>query len=207
MKLFTAALLAVLSVAARQAGATILYDQTVGATGGLIPSSWWTPDGYDADTYAYDNFSLKTNSSVTDVYWRGGNIFGIPAAVQSFTIRFYRSIAGGSQPLIVSLPPDETPASYLQGFDVDITQAPSIPVKGTSLSEYHFHLPTPLLLKGRTTYWIKIEAAIAGYPSWGLAAGTHGDGSHITYYTGGPYFLRGPGDTAFRLTGKVLPTT
>ena len=206
MKLKSLLLVCGLASLASYSKAVVLYDQTVGATGGFISSSWWSPDGYDADTYTYDDFSFAKKSALTDVYWRGTNAYGPNNAVQSFSVRFYASIAGGSQPRIVALPPDETAANYLAGFSALATRIPAVVVKGTPFLEYHLHLAHPLAFSAHTTYWIKIEATMLGYPGWGLAAGTKGNGRHITYYTGGPYFLAGPGDTDFRLVGNIIPT-
>lgn len=184
------------------AQASILYDQTVGATSGLVSSSWVSPDGTDADTYAYDNFQLAADSKVKDIYWRGGFGLGIGGTVDSFTVRFYSSITGGSQPLITALPTEEKAANYLAGYSIQGDAEQSLDGSG-SFFNYHFTLPSELSLSGGTPYWIKIEAAQSSYPNWGLIAGTNGDGGHITYYTGLFKFLRAPGDSAFRLEGAT----
>lgn len=160
-----------------------------------------SPDGTDADMYPYDDFHLAAASTVTDVTWRGSD--AAAGNVSSFTIRFYNSLAGGSQPVITALPTEEKASDYLKGYSLSLAEANRTAIGSTGVFEYHYHLPTSLSLLGGTPYWIKIEAAANGYGGWGLTNGTNGNGNHITYYTGGPYFLRAGGDTAFKLSGTT----
>ena len=45
-------------------------------SGVLIQSSWLPPDGSDADFYAYDDFTLGSSQTITEVTWRGGYFHG-----------------------------------------------------------------------------------------------------------------------------------
>ncbi len=193
-------LAAATSLSAFGFGQTILYDKMTGATGGIIQSAWWEPNGTDYDVYTWDDFTLTANSTVNEVYWRGAG----PDGISGFSIRFYESIGGGSQPKITALPENETPADYLKGYDVSgIAGATAVP--GTSLFEYHYSLPTSLTLQGNTKYWVKVTANMTTFPFWGMATSTSalGDGRNFRYFTGGPYFLPGNGDTAFQLRGTT----
>ncbi len=160
--------------------------------------AWLPPNGFDADTYSYDNFLLANDSTINEVWWVGGG-----AAPSLFTVRFYTGLASAPdyQPTITALPESETAADYLKGYTF-AGNANETAIQGSSLFQYHVTLPETLSLSGNTVYWIKIEADIAGYPSWGVAMSSHGrDARHITYFTGGPYFLAGSGSEAFQLLG------
>jgi hypothetical protein len=193
----------VLGAASASFGQTVLYDKMTGASNGIITSSWWDPNGSDYDTYTWDDFQFNSVSTINEVRWRGGNSTTGPGGISGFTIRFYESIAGGSQPKITALPESETAADYLKGFNVSGT-ANETAVPGTSLFEYSYSLSTPLTLQANTKYWVKICADMNTFPFWGMATSTSnlGDGKCFRYFTGGPYFLNGSGDTAFQLRGS-----
>ncbi|MBS1727720.1 MAG: PEP-CTERM sorting domain-containing protein [Armatimonadetes bacterium] len=184
-------------------GQTILYDKMSNAySGNIIQSAWWSPDGSDYDVYTWDDFTLSADSTISEVWWRGGNAITGNGGISGFSIRFYESITGGFQPKITALPENETPADYLKGYDVSGT-ANETAIPGTILSEYHYALPTSLTLKANTKYWIKIVANMGTFPFWGPTQGTGAgsDGQCFRYFTGGPYFQYGSGDIAFQLRG------
>lgn len=180
----------------------VLFDQMTNPGAGTIASGFLFPDGSDADTHSYDNFLLAQNSAVTDVSWIGTDFPGL-----GFTIRFYQGLPASPdyQPLITALPDHEGPADYIKGFEVtdNAGKTPYGP-QGSGLFAYHYVLPTSLRLTGNTVYWIKIEGLGNSY--WGISTASHGrDSRHITYFTGGPYFLAGPGSEAFQLSGSLVP--
>ena len=190
--------LAALLVTTR-ADAGILFDQMTNFSSGTIASSWVSPDGSDEDTYAYDNFSLKSDSNVNEVKWVGGG-----GSVTGFTVRFYTGLASAPsyQPTITALPENETSADYLKGYTFSNADIKQTAIAGTSLFQYDAVLPTSLSLSGNTVYWIKIEADAVGYPFWGVATATNAiDSRHISYFTGLAKFLSGPGSEAFQLSG------
>jgi len=51
---------------------TIVYQQSPNPAGGLLQSSWWSPDDSDWDQWVWDNFTLAENRAITQVFWRGG---------------------------------------------------------------------------------------------------------------------------------------
>jgi len=178
------------------AHAAVVYTQPP-AGAGLLPSAWWTPNGSDYDQYAWDNFSISSNTPVTEVKWRGGSYYNSPTtSITGFTIAFYSSIAGNSQPNIATAPPL---ATYTVSGNPG--QTPAGIVGGVAMYDYDFVLPTPFQVTAGTVYWIQIEAAEAGIPDWCLAGGSGGDGSYFKQfaYVGDKYFLIGPGDAAFTL--------
>jgi hypothetical protein len=186
---------------ATSARADILFDQMTNPQSGVIASSWLPPDGFDADTYSYDNFLLPSRSSINEVWWIGG---GDP--ISGVTVRFYTGLAGAPdyQPTITALPENETSSDYLAGYAFS-GNANQTAIPGSSLYQYHVVLPTALTLPGNTVFWIKIEGdqAYQGQ-GWGVARASHGrDSRHISYFTGLAQFLPGSGSEAFQLRGSV----
>ncbi len=175
----------------------VVFEQPPVAGGGAtIPSSWVHPDGTDSDMYAYDDFTLSANQAITEVDWRGGYAYGgIYGGVTNFTITFYESIAGGSQPHINN---PQLPEIYLAHYNFGgIPTSTAVP--GTSLVDYQYVLPTPFQAAANTKYWIRIEAWQNGYPDWSLATGSGGDGRHFAFSTGAARFSYGAGDECFKL--------
>lgn len=174
------------------ANAAVVFTQPP-AGSGLLLSSWWTPNGSDYDRYVWDNFSLASSAPVTEVKWRGGFAYG-GGTLTGFTITFYASIVGNSQPNIV--------AGALTTYTVtgNAGQTAAGTFGGVAMYDYDFVLPTPFQAVAGTVYWIQIEAAEPGIPDWGLATGA-GDGVNFQQfaYVGEKYFSFGPGDAAFTL--------
>jgi hypothetical protein len=192
------------------AGAAVVFDQMTNySTTGFIVSSWFPPNGFDADTYSYDNFTLAANSTINEVRWVGGNALG-PAygSISGVTVRFYTGLASApnTQPTITALPENETSADYLKGYTFS-GNANETAIPGTSLFQYDVVLPTSLSLAGNTTYWIKIEGdSVNQFDGWGLAtAGQALDNYSINYVTGRASFLPASGSEAFQLLGTAVP--
>ena len=189
-------LLAAVSLLAHGASAAIVYEQPP-AGAGLLPSAWWSPNGSDYDQYAWDSFSLASSAPVTEVKWRGGFGYGnTPSSITGFTITFYSSIGGNSQPNIATAPPL---ATYTVAGNPGQTSAGT--VGGYPMYDYDFVLPTPFQAVAGTVYWIQIEASQAGIPDWCLAGGSGGNGSYFRQfaYVGDKFFTMGSGDAAFTL--------
>jgi hypothetical protein len=148
--------------------AAVVYTQPP-AGSGLLPSSWWTPNGSDYDQYAWDNFSVASNLPVTEVQWQGGFGYG-GGSVTGFTITFYSSIGGNSQPNLAAGPL----ATYTVNGNAG--QTPAGTGGGVPLYNYDFVLPAPFQATAGTVYWIQIEAAEPGIPDWCLVGGSDGDG-------------------------------
>ena len=106
--------IALLLLAAIPAQADVLYTQPPAASGVVLVSSRAYPNPSDSDIYVYDSFIPQTDAMISEVRWRGGYVNGAPYGhVVDFSVFFYESIAGGSEPL-VGRPEGETRRSFLR---------------------------------------------------------------------------------------------
>lgn len=181
-----------------------IFTQPIDPSGKLYLSARLEPDGSDFDQYIWDNFTLQSNETVTDIEWIGGYDplkFGMGGPVVDFTVAIYPSIAAGTEPA-VAFPPLVT---YQTGGDAGQT---SIGMVGTiEMYSYTFHLPVAFSASAGVKYWVHIKAFQNGSgPDWGLAAGTGGNMSHYRWGSGAggdSGFRTVPGDAAFSLLGPV----
>jgi len=198
-------------VGANSAAVTIgtLYEQPVDPNGKLLLSSWRDPDGSDNDQYVWDNFTIQSNETITEIDWFGVYDplrFGAGGPVIDFSVSIYPSIAAGTEPAIANPPL----VKYQTGGNAGETAIGS--AGGYTMYSYTFSLPTPLPVSAGVKYWVQIEAFQHGsIPDWCLAPGRGGDGSHFrrTGGAGGDILYRfAPGDAAFTLLGPVpdVPT-
>jgi hypothetical protein len=186
-----------------------LYNQPVDPNGKLLLSSWLDPDGSDNDQYIWDNFTLQSNETITEIDWFGVYDplrFGAGGPVIDFSVSIYPSIAAGTEPAIAN-PPLVRYQTAGNAGETSIGTA-----SGITLYGYTFSLPTPFPVSAGVKYWVQIEAYQHGsIPDWCLAPGAGGDGSHFrrTSGAGGDILYRSaPGDAAFTLLGPVpdVPT-
>ena len=164
--------------------AGVVFSYPPSPSGGLVASSWVDPNGTDADMYAYDDFTLASTTAITEVDWRGGYIYGAAYGhAFDFSITFYDSIAGGSQPLCTN---PQLPEIYLAYYMVGGTagETPAGVFGGTPMYDYRFVLPTPFQAVAGHKYWVRIEGFQPTYPDWALSVGTGGDGQHFNFSTG-----------------------
>jgi len=186
-----------------------IYNQPVDANGKLLLSSWLDPDGSDNDQYIWDNFTLQSNETITEIDWSGVYDplrFDAGGPVLDFSISIFPSIAAGTEPAIATPPL----VHYQTGGNAGET--PVGTVGGSTWYSYVFSLPTPFIASAGIRYWVQIEAFQHGsIPDWCLAAGAGADGSHFrrTSGAGGDVLYRSaPGDVAFTLLGPIpdVPT-
>jgi hypothetical protein len=164
----------------------------------LIPSSRVIPNGSDSDMYAYKDFTLGSDQTITEVDWRGGYVQNaVFGKALFFTVTFFDSIPGGSQPLVTR--PDAGNETSLAQYTTS-GNAGEAAVSGSNLYDYRFVLPTPFQASAGHTYWIRIEAMQGTYPDWAIAQGTGGNGRYYRFSTGAAQFsFSSGGDTAFTL--------
>jgi len=207
--------LVILCLVTVTAYAAVVYTQPPDATGTVLKSAWYPPDGLDGDAYVFDAFTLNANQAITEIHWRGGYTNFKSGAGESpvadFRISIYPSIAAGSQPDVTAKPLVQYPVGGNAG------EAPAGTFGGTPLYDYAFVLPTPFQAVAGTKYWLQIEASqgltptYSWPPDWGLAAATGGDGSYFRAITGGTngggtLYQSISGDAAFSLL-TAAPTT
>ena len=186
-----------------------IFNQPIDPSGKLFLSSWLDPDGSDFDQYIWDDFTLQSNETITEIQWYGGydplrNSMGGP--VVDFTVALYPSIAAGTEPAVAN-PPLVTYQTGGNASETTIGQ-----VNGIPMYAYAFSLPVSFTASAGVKYWVHIKAFQHGSgPDWGLAAGTGGNGSHYRWGSGSggdSGFRSIPGDAAFTLLGPVpdIPT-
>ncbi len=175
----------------------VVYIQPHDLSGTLYASS---SSSNDYDQFVWDDFTLPSTASITQLQWRGGYdpayaYYAHPVA--DFIIGIYdTSIA--NEPNVGSLPLVE----YQVGGNAGETAAGTF--GGIAMYDYRFDLPAPFQAQAGAKYWLQIEATQAGVPNWGLARGTGGTGTHFwasVNYAGGLSYRWGVGDTAFTLLG------
>lgn len=181
-----------------------LYDQPVDPSGKLLLSARLDPDGSDLDQYVWDNFTIPTNESITEINWYGVYDplrFGAGGPVVDFSISIFSSNIAGTEPAIANPPL----VHYQTEGNAGETAIGSI--NGAPLYMYAFSLPAPFYVTAGVKYWLQIEAFQHGTkPDWCLAAGFGGDESHFARMSGagGDIMYRTmPGDAAFTLLGPV----
>lgn len=183
-----------------------IFTQPVDPAGKLFQSSWLDPDGSDYDQYVWDNFTLQSDQSITEIDWSGGYDpakFGSGGAVLDFSVEIFGSSAAGLQPDVINPPLAQYQTGGKAG-EVSIGV-----VGGTPMYSYAFSLPTPFTATAGVKYWVQIEAFQHGAPDWGIAAGTGGNGSYFrkTASPGGDGLYQSmPGDSAFTLLGPTTDT-
>ena len=181
-----------------------MYSQPIDPGGRLLLSSWRDPDGSDFDQYVWDDFTLQSDRTITEIKWFGVYDplrLGAGGPVLDFSVSIYPSIAVGTEPHVAGPPLVE----YQTGGNAGETSIGLVGVH--TVYAYIFSLPTPFTASAGVKYWVQIEAIQHGStPDWCLAAGSGGDGRHYLRGAGagGDTMYRSvPGDAAFTLLGPI----
>lgn len=201
-----------LSLASATAHAAVVYSQAPSPAGGQFQSSWWSPISSDYDTFVWDNFSLNSNQSITQIQWTGGynpllTGYGAGQTPTSFTIQIWSSLDSG----VVALQPDLTNAQggggNLAQYTINGNAGETLTgnINGVATYSYSYTLNTPFAVTAGKNYWVSIVAAEPGIPTWGLSTGTGGDGKHFMYSYGQAQYFSVAGDTAFTLIAGAVP--
>ena len=178
-----------LLVATASHASTLVFSQPHDGSATTNKSAWYPPDGLDGDVYGWDNFSLASATAITEIHWRGGYQYHASgtgqAPIASFEVSIWASIAGNSQPDVVS--------GRLVRFTVtNANETAAGSFGGMAMFDYSYTLPSPFQAAAGAVYWVRIVAAQGAAPpsyapDWGFATGTGGNGRHFTYTTGGNY--------------------
>ena len=181
-----------------------IYTQPVDPNGKLLLSSWLDPDGSDNDQYVWDNFTLQSNATITEIDWFGvydPTRFGAGGPVLDFSVSIYPSSPAGTEPAVANSPL----VQYQTGGNAGETSSGA--VAGGTLYAYKFALPTPFVASAGVKYWVQIEAfQQGGLPDWCLVTSSGVDGNPFRKISGacGDVMYRAfPGDAAFALQGFV----
>ncbi|MEP7134638.1 MAG: hypothetical protein ABI904_06870 [Chloroflexota bacterium] len=185
-----------------------IFTQPVDPNGKLLLSSRLDPDGSDNDQYIWDNFTLPSNGTITEIDWFG--VYdparsGAGGPVLDFSISIYPSAAANTEPGVANPPL----AHYQTGGNAGETSIGT--VGGNALYVYSFSLPTSFAASAGVKYWVQIEASQKGsIPDWCFAAGSGGNGNLYLRNSGagGDVIYRSaPGDAAFNLLGSLSDPT
>jgi hypothetical protein len=175
----------------------VSYNQPPDPNGGLLQSSWWSPNEGPFDHYVWDNFTLESAQVISEIHWRGGYDparGGSGGPVSDFTVAIFASIPAGTQPDVANPPM----VQYQTGGKAGETLAGTF--GGVAMYDYAFVLPVPFPAAAGVKYWLYIVAPQSGTPDWGLSAGTGGDGGYYhRIHQDGDVFQSMPGDAAFSL--------
>jgi hypothetical protein len=189
---------------ARALGTGTLFTQPIDPNGKLYLSAWLDPNGSDFDQKIWDDFTLLSNETLTEIDWVGAYDplkIGAGGPVLDFTLAIYPSIPAGTEPA-VAFPPL---VQYQTGGNAGETSLGV--VGGIPMNAYAFSLPVPFSASAGVKYWVHIVASQGGgSPDWSFAAGAGGNASHYRWGSGsgGDSGYRSvPGDVAFSLLGPV----
>lgn len=181
-----------------------LYTQPVDPNGKILLSSWRDPDGSDNDQYVWDEFTLQSDVTITEINWFGvydPSRFGAGGPVIDFSFSIHSSTAADTEPDVANPPL----VHYQTGGNAGETSIGT--VGGNAMYSYSFSLPTPFIASAGVKYWVQIEASQQGsIPDWCFAGGSGGSGNHYlkTSGAGGDTMYRfAPGDAAFTLLGPI----
>lgn len=181
-----------------------IFTQPVDPGGTLLQTSRLEPDGSNQDRYIWDNFTLPSNGTITEIDWTGGYDplrFGGGGPVLDFIIAIYPSIPAGTEPAVAYPPLVE----YRTGGNAG--QTPLGMVGAIPMYSYKFILPVSFDVTAGVKYWVHIQALQQGsIPDWGIAGGMDGNSSHYVRESGAGGDIRfhaAPGDAAFTLLGPI----
>jgi len=163
-KVLLAALAALLLVTAVPgwAAQVLVYSQAPNFNG-LIASQNDTGGGFGAFATAYDNFTLASATTVTQVDWVGGYFNPqTQAAITGWTVAFYADNAG-------------QPGALLSSFSAaNVETFIGLDNVGDPVYSY---TATPSFAAGAgTKYWLSVVPDIAFPPQWGWTTSSQGDG-------------------------------
>jgi hypothetical protein len=179
------------------ANASILYDN--GVTIANWDNSYLSSELQDGTftQYSADDFTLSSTSIIQDVHWLG-NYFPTdsPPTSDDFVVRIYNDNGGvpfdfGSEIYSYVLP---SVTRTDTGFDFD----------NTNVYEYSAIID-PFLAQAGDTYWLEIFNQIENVGwFWGFSFEDAGNTAY-RYIPGFPDWENVPLESAFQLTGTVVP--
>jgi Dockerin type I domain len=170
---------------------TMLYDQSFDGSGNAYSSQNDTA-GLGNFATVYDNFTLGTASTITNVMWTG-EYFNPPVQgpIAAFTVQFYADAAGQPGASLASFNlPGTAGETFLGNFNGFPTYTYSFDLGGTGF-----------MAAAGIEYWMSIVPDLAFPPQWGWSQGVGGDSSSFQDFFGSRSNLGV--DLAFTLNGEV----
>lgn len=167
--------------------AGVLYTQPFDGTGNVYASQNDT-NGMGLVAQMYDNFTLGSSNTVTEIQFTGG-YFNPPnqGPIIGFTVNFYADAAGQPGGLLTSTHVAGT------GGETFLGNFPSSVVYTYDISGLSFAAASG------TQYWVDVYPDLGFPPQWGWASGTGGDGISYQDFLG--VRSQVPADMAFTLIG------
>ncbi len=184
--------------------AQVVFAKAPSPAGGVNASSWVPPDGSDSDMYSWDDFTLATTQTITEVRWRGGYALGATyGKATDFRVSFFASNVTGFEPKIVAIPENESQEQALINVHTNNNAGESFAgvFGGVAMYDYHFTLPVPFVAQAGVKYWFRVVCGQPVYPDWGMATSDPA-GSHFRYSTGSTMFHNYSHDLAFSLHAR-----
>jgi hypothetical protein len=207
-----------LSLLSLEMNAAMVFNQPPDPGGKLMAfqSSQLSYDwqGNDYDQYVWDNFTLSSTQSITEVRWRGvytfGGYWGGP--VVDFVVSIWASAGVGGAPDVLNPPL----VQYTVGSNAGENPPQPPGAVAQSFHDYRFVLPTPFQAAAGVKYWVQTEGIQVGPTDWSIAGASGGNcdnvafGSHINYAGGWQYWYLSTttgsaGDAAFSLLTADVP--
>lgn len=166
----------------------VIYSQPLDVVAtGLLPSQNDTSiPGSPNFATVYDDFTLTSSLTVTDVHWVGGYILD-PPNITAFTVTFWSDNAGPSGSVLLA-----------QSISGNAGETDDSLV--TNRFDYSVDLPISFSASAGTKYWLSIVADLPFPDVWAWAYGSGGDTKSYQDYTGQPRY-ENLTDLAFELTG------
>ncbi len=191
-----------IAIAAAAAGGAV-YSQPHDGSNKLYLSSWWNPDGSDWDTYTWDNFTLSSDTAITEIRWRGGLTYGgyYSGPVTRFTVEFFPSIAVNTEPDVSHAP--------LVSYDTPDNAGETLAgvFGGVTMYDYAYTLPAPFQASTNTKYWVHIYGWNSkAPPEWSFASSSSGDYSYFRKINDGTWYQFAPGNLCFTLISDAAST-
>jgi hypothetical protein len=174
--------------------ADVLYTQAFDGTGNAFSSQNDTTGGFGLYAQVYDNFSVGSDSVMTDVHFTG-EFFNPPdhGDITAFTVQIYSDAAGQPGSLLYSASVNGN------GGEAFLGTFGGFPTYTYDIEGLNFNL------SAGTTYWLSVYPDLGFPPQWGWSSGTGGDGISYQDFFGARSLLAN--DMAFDITGHSQTTT
>lgn len=186
--IIAAALFAVFMANVPASASVVLFSQPFNGDALNLYASQNDPLEYNDFATTYDNFTLGSDSEITEVSWVGGFFNGTPLPITNFDVSFYANDSG-------------QPGSLLSSYSFSGDANPVDNGDGTNT--YSVILGTSFLASAGSTYWVSFVPTLDFPPQWGWGTSNVGDKLSFQDFFGTRSELAF--DFAFEVRGNVVP--